>query len=567
MSYEPHSVAEVSNLLLLWAKRPGPGMALVEFVSEYARQAVFQQVSVGMGQPIPELVFESTGDLEPDVRGLVSRLRAEKSPLVSVRGIADAFPGPELRRRVLGLLNFLRESISEYSGKQVWWVTPEVGNLLTECAPDWHSWFHPRLMLLEETVVSAPEVPQVKPATLPKPQADAIVTDARTRLAASAHNANSAERWRQLADPAIVALQQAGSPTAATALREEFLDTIYGEAQDATRQSRVRADIHALLQHGYFAAAATLIGQGSEVAAPGSSLNRCREAKFLGAVAKGRSGRPAEAEQELRELVAELQSDVVDGTLEPERQLASVLSNWGNTLALLGEPSQAALAYSSAIATLEGAMQHGMPGLEAFLATSLMNRGNAYVALHRLSEAQDSLDRAIAIFQRRVDEGHHEADTDLAKALINRGNVLAFCDQPEAALRDYGKVIECLARLPIESGTNAVALLASALMNRGNVLSTLGRHGEAGEMLDRSIAIRSTMVQSGRREVLPDLGIALVNRGLVAQSQAQHDVACSHLRAARAAFESARTYGHQGLGQAIAAVDELLNVGHCLDPQ
>jgi tetratricopeptide (TPR) repeat protein len=562
VTQEPHSIAEVTAALLLWAKRSGPGLALVEFASEYARQQVFEQVQDDLGQPFAELVFHSTGDLERDVRHLVDQLEAEKSPLVSVRGIADAFLGQEERRRVLGLLNFLRESISRYPGKQVWWVTPEVGRLLQREAPDWHSWFSPRLELREETVVPNAVDPLVQRTFLSMDRAAAIVADARERLAASAGNASTAERWRQLADPAIVALQQAADLDGARALREEFLDLIYGEAHDARRHQCLRDDIDLLMRERFYGATSTLAGDGAELVLAGTAPERRREGLLQLGRAKRRSGDLVGAERSFGLLVADLVAVVTAGGRELENDLAQALMNWGNSLLSLRRLPEAMEAYDRAIEIRERLVHEGRIELECDLARALTNRGVSLRAPGRLTEALVFYDRAITIFERLVDGDRRELENDLALALMNRGNALVALGRLIEALESHDRVIAIRDRLVAEGRLELESDLARILTNQGVSLRAIGRLTEAVRAYDRAITIFKKLVAEGRRELLPWLGMALANRGQ-ALGKDDRNRGCSDLMAARRTYAEAVATGQQGLDEGIAHLTGLLHEFGC----
>jgi tetratricopeptide (TPR) repeat protein len=153
------SIADVAARLLLWARRSGKGLALVEYSSEFSRQRVVERVEAELGGTVvqtmvsdrPEVIaLLRQGSAADAVQDLVDRLaQVPAGAVVWVTGFAGAFEQVDGLR----VLNFNREALAAFPVRQVWWVTPVVGQMLLQATPDLQGWFNPKLRLTESIAV------------------------------------------------------------------------------------------------------------------------------------------------------------------------------------------------------------------------------------------------------------------------------------------------------------------------------------------------------------------------------------------------------------------------------
>jgi tetratricopeptide (TPR) repeat protein len=145
------SIADVAARLLLWARRSGKGLALVEYSSEFSRQRVVERVKAELGGTVVQTIaLLRQGSAADAVQDLVDRLAAvPEGTVVWVTGFAGAFEQVDGLR----VLNFNREALAAFPVRQVWWVTPVVGQMLLQATPDLQGWFNPKLRLTESIAV------------------------------------------------------------------------------------------------------------------------------------------------------------------------------------------------------------------------------------------------------------------------------------------------------------------------------------------------------------------------------------------------------------------------------
>jgi tetratricopeptide (TPR) repeat protein len=150
------SVAEVRQRLLLWARRPGGGLARVEYSSEFARQQVVQQMQAVLAQdqiaftPIELLSNRSASEV---VQDLLAQLAQVPSGVVSIAGFATAFDAQTPLQDGLRVLNFNREALTVFPLRQIWWMTPALMQVALHAMPDFQGWFSPQLQLNEVVFV------------------------------------------------------------------------------------------------------------------------------------------------------------------------------------------------------------------------------------------------------------------------------------------------------------------------------------------------------------------------------------------------------------------------------
>ena len=158
------SVAEVSQRLLLWARRDGGGLARVEYSSEFARQQVMQRLQASLAQDGIALtvvalpMYQSATEV---VQALLKQLAQVPNGVVSVTGFATAFNAQTPLADALRVVNFNREALTAFPLRQLWWMTPALLQTSLHAMPDLHGWFTPQLNLSE--VVFANTVAHTEP--------------------------------------------------------------------------------------------------------------------------------------------------------------------------------------------------------------------------------------------------------------------------------------------------------------------------------------------------------------------------------------------------------------------
>jgi tetratricopeptide (TPR) repeat protein len=146
------SIVEVQQRLMLWARRPGGGLARVEYSSEFARQRVVQQMQGLLAEDqiaftnIELLRNRSATDV---IQDLLQQLAQVPSGVVSITGFATAFDAQTPLQDGLRVLNFNREALTAFPLRQIWWMTPALMQTAVQAMPDFHGWFSPQLQLSE----------------------------------------------------------------------------------------------------------------------------------------------------------------------------------------------------------------------------------------------------------------------------------------------------------------------------------------------------------------------------------------------------------------------------------
>ncbi len=146
------NIRDVSERLLLWAKRDGGSLAQVEYVSEFARQRVEQRLRDGLlaaGVAITSVELPTRRPATEIVEYLLTELAQVPSGVVLVTGFATAFESQVPLEDALRIVNFNREALIAFPLRQVWWMTPVVVQRSLHAMPDLHGWFSPKLRLSE----------------------------------------------------------------------------------------------------------------------------------------------------------------------------------------------------------------------------------------------------------------------------------------------------------------------------------------------------------------------------------------------------------------------------------
>lgn len=160
----PGSIADVSSRLALWSRRATKGLARVEFVSDFSRQAAVSELRETLPQNFPiheiELPFQRPAIEVAHV--LRERLRKLPAGVVSVTGFATAFSDDQPLADSLRVLNFHRENLALFPLCQIWWMTYPFAEVFLRSVPDLDSWFMVRLCLKEALVDNSVEAPPLE---------------------------------------------------------------------------------------------------------------------------------------------------------------------------------------------------------------------------------------------------------------------------------------------------------------------------------------------------------------------------------------------------------------------
>ena len=447
-------------------------MALVEFTSEFDRKDVV--AALGLPEVAPPLKEHP----ETAVRILVDDLLALTAPAVSIGGIEAALPRGQAREEGVAVLNFMRETIAGYPGRQIWWVTPETAGILRRMAPDWVSWMFPRYELASVPRPSGAAPERFEP-TISLDFARDRATDARERIPrAMAAGEPTAEVWSGLAYPAVKDLLRAGVVKEAEETRAEFLGLIYGLAEDRGRAERVQADVVWLVDHGRYPAAASLVADGEDVLIEGAAPERQAEVWALAGLACVHAGRFGEAEPLL---VRALETrERVLGAEHPDT-LTSV-----NNLAWLyerqGRYGEAEPSYLRALAGCERVLGAEHPDT----LTSVNNLAGLYRSQGRFGEAEPLYLRALAAKERVLGAEHPSTLTSV--------NNLAGLYESQGRL---GEAEPLLARA-LETRERVLGAehpdTLTSVNNLAGLYRSQGRYGEAEGLYLRALAGRERVL-------------------------------------------------------------------------
>jgi eukaryotic-like serine/threonine-protein kinase len=263
--------------------------------------------------------------------------------------------------------------------------------------------------------------------------------------------------------------------------------------QDLAQQPELRAEMHALLGRVFDQLALPDQGEAhwrsaleTRLALFGPDDARTAKAKKGLAISLARQARYAEAEPLFKELLARAEA------LGDERELASMLMNYGQQKGLTGNYAASESLLERAVALLGRARE---PDRRA-LAGALNNLGLAYWRQGRERAAIEAFERTLAI---KTKEGPRSGD--VALTLHNLSQLHQVLGELDIAER-YGK--EALALEEALYPPNH-PLIGGTLDALGHVAQKRGDRARARALYDRSIAI----YESSKRPDHPDLAHTL----------------------------------------------------------
>ena len=162
---QSNSIEGVTARLLRWGRIAPAGLARVEYVSSISRNAVLEELR--LEYQIQNIAFYEI-ELAPDTPALqhVIQLRGTLGILppgvVSITGLANAFPEDVPLLDSLGVLNFNRDTLVHFPLRQIWWMQSDMSDAFRLYNHDFDRFFLVRLQLLERAPSS--KTPQPKSA-------------------------------------------------------------------------------------------------------------------------------------------------------------------------------------------------------------------------------------------------------------------------------------------------------------------------------------------------------------------------------------------------------------------
>lgn len=219
----------------------------------------------------------------------------------------------------------------------------------------------------------------------------------------------------------------------------------------------------------------------------------------------GRLGRHAEAAENAREAVAELDGQELVPYSLPGYDLAHAWLEYAHRLAAIGDHEQAAeFTAMNAVFWRDNGSGRNINGHSAFEELCLLQ-----VRLGRFEDARVSADEAVAVLRKHADEeGDRQSLDDLAGGVHNHGNRLldlgVFAEAVEAAQESVDRYRALLADTERRAMVMRVELrLAVALVSLGSRLHDVGRLDESLAANDEAIALATKHEdrELGRREL------------------------------------------------------------------
>jgi tetratricopeptide (TPR) repeat protein len=459
------SIADVAARLLLWARRSGKGLALVEYSSEFSRQRVVEQVEAELGGAVVQTIaLLRQGSAADAVQDLVDRLAAvPEGTVVWVTGFAGAFEQVDGLR----ILNFNREALAAFPVRQVWWVTPVVGQMLLQATPDLQGWFNPKLRLTESIAVENSGLIQERSSSR------AAVADAMARSQklvrqfeqARQTDISGQEALKTYLLPALEALAEVGAEQQLRDLTLQF-EGFLSQIKDGDRL---------------------------DVA---DSLDRLGMLYY-------KQGRYRRAEPLLKRALTIRGQEF--GRDHP--YTAKSLNNLALLYESMGHYEAAEPLYVEALAILKGQLGDQHPDT----ATSLNNLALLYYAMGRYEAAEPLHVEALAIRKEQLGDRHPST----AASLNNLAGQYYAMGRYEAAEPFYVEVVEIFK----EQLGDRHPSTAASLNNLAELYRVMGRYEAAEPLFVEALAIRTE--QLGDRH--PDTATSLNNLAVLYTNTKQFD--------------------------------------------
>ncbi|MFQ3616914.1 MAG: tetratricopeptide repeat protein [Cyanobacteriota bacterium] len=465
------SIADISARLVLWGGREMPGMARVEYSSEFSRQAVMNQVRAALeprGILVQELELRPNQSPSVAVADLLERLSQLSPGVVSITGFARAFSPQVPLEEALRLLNYHRDRYASFPLRQIWWMTPSFFQTAIHAMPDMNSWFSPRLALTEVVWSEAADAADAEDG------ATTTIQDARFQ--------------------ALQLVQQFRSARADGMSDLELLKTYLLPALEVLASADAQKDLRNLTTQFE-----GLLGQLRQA----DSLDLASSLDRLATIYQ-KQGRYTEAEP-LFQRALQLREQHL-GPTHPE--VATALNNLALIYQDQGRYCEAEPLCQRAIAIDE--QVYGPRHLE--MATDLNNLALIYQDQGRYDEAEALYQRSLAIGERFHGVDHPDIAThlnNLADLYQDQGRY----DEAEALYRRSLKIRQ-------QPGVNPLEL-ARSLNNLATLYRVQERYDEAEALYRQSLSIRRQQLGDNH----PDVATSLNNLALLYEVQGRYDEA------------------------------------------
>ncbi|GAB4468194.1 MAG: hypothetical protein OHK0037_25540 [Elainellaceae cyanobacterium] len=467
----PGSIADIGARLVLWGGREMPGMARVEYSSEFSRQQVMAHLRASLeprGIPVQDIELRSNQSPHNAVAELIERLSRQSAGVVSITGFATAFSPQVPLEEALRLLNYHRDRYASFPLRQIWWMTPSFFQTAIHAMPDMNSWFSPQLALTEAVWSDSADAADEKDG------ATTAIPDARFQA-------------RQL-------VQQFWSARANGMSDLDLLKTYLLPALEVLASADAQKDLRHLTTQFE-----GLLGQLRHA----DSLDLASSLDRLATIYQ-KQGRYAEAEPLFRRVLQLREQHL--GPAHPE--VATALNNLALLYQAEGRYYEAEPLFQRALAIDE--QVYDPRHLE--VATDLHNLAGLYQDQGRYDEAEALYLRSLAIDERFYGVEHPDVATDLhnlAELYQDQGRY----DEAEALyLRSL--------RIRQRPGINPLEL-ARSLNNLATLYRVQGRYDEAEALYRRSIDIRQQQLGADH----PDVATSLNNLALLYKVQGRYDEA------------------------------------------
>lgn len=162
---QSNSIEGVTARLLRWGRIAPAGLARVEYASLASRNLVLE--ALRLEYQAQNILFHEI-ELAPDTPALqhVIQLRETLGKLppgvVSITGLANAFPDDVPLLESLGVLNFNRDTLVHFPLRQIWWMQSDMSDAFRLYNHDFDRFFLVRLQLLE--MAPSSKTPQLSSA-------------------------------------------------------------------------------------------------------------------------------------------------------------------------------------------------------------------------------------------------------------------------------------------------------------------------------------------------------------------------------------------------------------------
>jgi tetratricopeptide (TPR) repeat protein len=462
---EPGSIIDIQNRLLLWANRPEPGLARVEFASEFSRQQVIRSLREALTTkniPFAEIELPTHQDPELVVSTLIDRL-ADLTGIVSIAGFSTAFDNRMSLAEALRIVNFNRERFLVPAIKQIWWMTPAFMQTSIHVMPDLNRWFNLRLQLTE--AINNNQSAEIEPAL----------------EFASASYANMADTHRRVDN----LLQRFHRAQAAGLPDDELLADYLLPALESLSEVGAQQELRDLTLQFEGLLGRLKVNDSPEVA---SSLDRLAKLYYD-------QGRYSDAETLLVRALAISEQQL--GADHPDT--AASLNNLAELYKSIGQYSNAEPLLVRALAISEQQLGANHPDT----ATSLNNLAGLYYSLGRYSGAEPLLIRALAISEQQLGADHPDTATSLNNLAILYKSIGQYSNAEPLLIR-------ALAIREQRLGANHPDT-AGSLNNLASLYYSLGRYSDAEPLLIRTLAISEQQLGADH----PDTATSLNNLAIL----------------------------------------------------